>query len=113
MFHWMAIATLIFIGLGYWAARNQRTALGAYGHPVMMILSFYMLIGGAINEAFARIGMLRDAALAGSPWAHHYLQTRLLGMSQSSALLLALVMLIWAAVRVARSRARFRLAPAK
>ena len=106
MFHWMAIATLVMIGLGVWAARHQRTALGAYGHPIMMILSFYMLVGGALNEAFSRIGSLRAAAMAGSPWAHNIAQTRLLGMAQGTAMLVALIMIIGFAVGVARTRYR-------
>ncbi len=116
MFHWMAIATLLFIGLGVWAARNQRAWLGAYGHPVMMVLSFYMLAGGAVNEAFSRIGALREAAMAGSPWAHTIAQTRMLGMAQGSTMLLAFVMMVWLVAGVARTRARRRrmhLAPAE
>lgn len=108
MFHWMAVATLLFLGLGVWAARNQRGRLGAYGHPVMMVLSFYMLIGGAVNEAFSRIGPLRAAALAGSPWAHNIAQTRMLGMAQGSAMLIAFGMIVWFAAGVARSRARLK-----
>ncbi len=108
MFHWMAIATLAFLGLGVWAARNQRTWLGAYGHPVMMVLSFYMLVGGAVNEAFSRIHALNAAALAGSPWAHNISQTRLVGMSQGLAMLMALVMIVWVSVNVARKRSRLK-----
>ena len=116
MFHWMAIATLLFVGLGVWAARNQRTWLGAYGHPVMMILSFYLLIGGAVNEAFSRIGVLRAAAMADSPWAQNIAQTRMLGMAQGSAMLLGLIMIGWFVVGVARRRSlqkRLQLAPAE
>ena len=113
MFHWMAVATLIMLALGVWAARNQRTALGAYGHPTMMVLSFYMLIGGGLNEVFSRIGVLRAAAMAGSPGAHNIAQTTLLISCQSLAMLGTLVMIIWFAVRVARTRnRRIELAPA-
>ena len=106
MFHWMAIATLAMVGLGVWAARHQRTALGAYGHPIMMVLSFYMLVGGAINEAFSRIDPLRAAAFAGSPWAHNISQTRMAAAAQGTAMLVTLVMIIWFAIKVARSRTR-------
>ena len=113
MFHWGAIATLLFLGLGVWAA---RTRLGAYGHPVMMILSFYLLIGGAVNEAFARVGVLRNAALAGSPGARTLMKTALLGMTQGAVMLVAFGMMLWFVIRVARGRARSQrmlLAPAE
>ncbi|MBX7198295.1 MAG: DUF2306 domain-containing protein [Rhodospirillaceae bacterium] len=116
MFHWMAIVTLLFVGLGVWAARNQRARVGAYGHPVMMILSFYLLIGGAVNEAFSRIGGLRNAAMAGSPWATNIAQTKMLGMAQGAAMMVALAMIVWFVGGVARKRSRLKrmqLAPAE
>lgn len=116
IFHWMAIATLLFIGLGVWAAQDQRTALGAYSHPIMMVLSFYMLIGGAVNEAFSRIGVLRSAAMAGSPWATNIAQTKMLGMAQGSTMLIAFAMIVWFAAGVARKRSRqkrMQMAPAE
>jgi uncharacterized membrane protein len=111
MFHWMAVATLVMIGLGVWAARHQGRVLGAYSHPIMMILSFYMLVGGGINEAFSRIDALRAMAFGGSPAAHNIAQTRMAGAAQGMAMLIALVMIIWSAISVARRRGRRR-APA-
>lgn len=59
VFHWIAVATLVFVLVGRYAASHQDRALGAYAHPIAMILSYYMLVGGAINEAFARVDVLR------------------------------------------------------
>ena len=105
-FHWMSIATLAMVALGVWAAQHQRRALGAYAHPLLMIGSYYMLIGGALNEAFARIGALRAAAMAGSPWAHAVLETRLLNQTQGITMLIFLGLIAWFMVKVARSRSR-------
>ena len=105
-FHWMALAALLMVGLGVRAARHQRRALGAYAHPALMIGSYYVLIGGAINEAFARIGALRAAAMAGSPGAQALIETRMVGMVQGTAMMIFAAMILWFMVKVARSRGR-------
>jgi len=68
-FHWLAVLTLALVVLGRFAASRQRRAFFAYAHPVCMILSYWFLVGGAINEAFDRIDWVRRAALAVSPGA--------------------------------------------
>lgn len=63
LFHWFTVFALFFTLLGYWAASRQGRGLWAYTHPVAMTLSYYLLIGGLINEMFARVSALRPYAV--------------------------------------------------
>lgn len=105
-FHWMSIATLAMVSFAIWAAPRQRSSLGAYGHPMAMIASYYMLLGATINEAFARVEPLRAYAIATTPGAHNVLQSRLLGMTQGVGMLIMIFVAAYFAVKVARSRRR-------
>ncbi len=105
-FHWMSIATLAMVAFAIWAAPRQRSRLGAYGHPMAMIGSYYMLLGATINEAFARIAPLRAYAIATTPGAQNVLQSRLLGMAQGAGMLVMIVVAVYFTVRIARSRRR-------
>jgi uncharacterized membrane protein len=69
MAHWLAVITLAVLLLGRLAASRQRVAFFAYGHPICMIVTYWFLVGGAINEAFVRVDWLKRAALAISPAA--------------------------------------------
>jgi uncharacterized membrane protein len=60
--HWLAIGGLVVLAAG-WLAVRIKPAGWRYVHLVAMLLSAYNLFGGAVNEAFLRIGPLR--ALAG------------------------------------------------
>jgi uncharacterized membrane protein len=59
LFHWFTVFALLFVLLGYFAASRQSRGFWAYAHPVCMTLSYYLLIGGLINELFARVNVLR------------------------------------------------------
>jgi uncharacterized membrane protein len=59
LFHWFTVFALFFTLLGYFAASRQGRGFWAYTHPVAMTLSYYLLIGGLINELFARVNLLR------------------------------------------------------
>jgi uncharacterized membrane protein len=67
--HWLAVITLAVLLLGRLAASRQRVAFFAYAHPICMIVTYWFLVGGAINEAFVRVAWVRRAALAISPAA--------------------------------------------
>jgi uncharacterized membrane protein len=67
--HWLAVITLAALLLGRLAASRQRVAFFAYAHPICMIVTYWMLVGGAINEAFVRVGWLQRVAQAISPAA--------------------------------------------
>ena len=59
IFHGMAIVTLAFVLLGVFAARRQARRGWALTHVTCMVVSYYMLVGGAVNEAFLRIPLLQ------------------------------------------------------
>lgn len=63
LFHWFTVFALLFTLLGYYAASRQSRGFWAYTHPVAMTLSYYLLIGGLINEMFARVNILRPHAV--------------------------------------------------
>lgn len=63
LFHWFTVFALFFTLLGYYAASRQGHGFWAYTHPVAMTLSYYLLIGGLINEMFARVNILRPHAV--------------------------------------------------
>ena len=105
-FHWMSIATLVMVAFAIWAAPRQRSRLGAYGHPMAMIGSYYMLLGATINEAFARIEPLRAYAIATTPGAQTVLQSNLLRMTQGAGMLVMILVAVNFLARVARMRRR-------
>jgi uncharacterized membrane protein len=57
-FHWLALATLAIVVIGYLAAARQARAPFAYLHPISMVVSYYLLVAGAVNEVYARIDSL-------------------------------------------------------
>jgi uncharacterized membrane protein len=65
--HWLAIITLIVILLGYFALRIKKSGSWLTIHLVCMVTSYYLLIGGAINETFLRVASLRPLIVSGSP----------------------------------------------
>ena len=103
IFHGVAAATLVVLVVGFVAASRQKVTAGAYLHPLGMIASYYSLVGGAINEAFARIDVLRSAALSSSPGAG-LLHTRLVGTTHSVNMLVFLVLLMVFLAQVTRYR---------
>jgi uncharacterized membrane protein len=103
IFHGVAAATLVMLVVGFVAASRQKVAAWAYLHPLGMIASYYSLVGGAINEAFARIDVLRSAALSSSPGAG-LLHTRLVGTTHSVNMLVFFTLLMGFLAQVARHR---------
>ena len=108
LFHWEAVFTLFFLGLGWFAATRQRRAAFAYLHPVSMLVTYYMLIGGLVNEALVRVSVVRDFALAHAHGARNPAQTPLAGMIQGSVMLAFIVLLVVFIVQVALSRRKMR-----
>ena len=105
LFHYENIATLVFLLLGFAAAPRQKNAFFAYAHPLSMLFTYYMLIGGLINELFVRVAFLRALAMAQLPaGARNPAQSPLAGMIQMAALLWFLGALVWFIVKVARHR---------
>ena len=104
LFHWESVFTLFFLVLGFAAASRQRRALFAYLHPVSMLITYYMLIGGLVNEVFVRVPFLRALALSGH--TGNPVRTPLAGMVQGSVMMIFLVMLVWFIAKVALYRRR-------
>jgi uncharacterized membrane protein len=58
--HWLAIAALVITAAGLAAAHFKIPRSGwTHLHLTCMVASFYLLIGGAVNEAFLRVNFLR------------------------------------------------------
>jgi uncharacterized membrane protein len=58
--HWLAIATICLAGVAYAFAHFKRPRnLWMRGHISSMVLTYYVLIGGGVNEVFLRIDILR------------------------------------------------------
>lgn len=64
--HYLAIACLVVIIPGIIAARRKHKAWLKV-HIICMILSYYLLIGGAINETFLHIPSLRPYIIDNHP----------------------------------------------
>ncbi|MBX9900444.1 MAG: hypothetical protein K2Y28_06625 [Burkholderiaceae bacterium] len=58
MFHWMAIITLLSLFIAFAAVRWKWSKAWLRIHLSAILLSYYMLWGGAINEAFLRVESL-------------------------------------------------------
>jgi uncharacterized membrane protein len=94
VFHWMAVATLVVVGVGRMAASRQAIGRWAYVHPAAMILSYYSVVGGALNEAFVRIDGFRELG-----WP-------VLGIAQAVLAVIFLVLLAFVLGHVAGRRSR-------
>jgi uncharacterized membrane protein len=58
--HWLAVVALIITAAGIAAAHFKIPRAGwVHIHLTCMVASFYLLIGGAVNEAFLRVSFLR------------------------------------------------------
>jgi uncharacterized membrane protein len=58
--HWLAVVALIITAAGVAAAHFKIPRAGwMHVHLTCMVASFYLLIGGAVNEAFLRMSFLR------------------------------------------------------
>jgi uncharacterized membrane protein len=106
LFHWESVFTLAFLLLGFHAASRQRRAVWAYAHPISMLITYYMLIGGLVNEVFVRVPFVRDLALAGH--GGNPARTPLAGAAQGAAMLAFLAMLVYFIVKVALYRRTVR-----
>ena len=65
--HWLALAALAIIIPGYYISRLKNKSCALKVHIIAMVLGYYLLIGGAINEAFLHIPYLSQFFLAENP----------------------------------------------
>jgi uncharacterized membrane protein len=100
LFHWFAVWTLGFLAIGWYAGGRQDRMVWAYLHPIMMVLSYYMLLAGGINELFVRVDIFRELAIASAGGSQQFGQSPLIGMVHTGWMAFILLMLIWFSVRV-------------
>ena len=112
LFHWESVFTLSALLLGWFAATRQRHAVWAYLHPALMLTTYYMLMGGLVNEVLVRVPAVRAFAQSQAPAVRNVAQTPLAGMVQGSVMLIYVVLLILFMFEVARHRKRARNAAA-
>jgi uncharacterized membrane protein len=103
-FHWLAVIALALVLFGRVAASRQRQAFFAYAHPISMILSYWLLLGAAINQAFDRVDWVRRMALAVSPGARSIAGYKLLYVAYYVNDAVILAVLAVAVVQVRRFR---------
>jgi uncharacterized membrane protein len=103
--HWDALATLALLAIGWSSARYKWPRRGwIYLHLTTMLLSYYMLIGGGVNEVFLRVDVLHRMVGA------NFFATKVIGETQA-LVMLAFVVLIPSfviATVVGRQRRRAR-----
>jgi len=107
LFHYESVFTLVLVALAFLTASRQRLAFPAYAHPIAMVMSYYMLVAGLINELVVRVLPLRhiaEAQLAGA--AMNVAQSPLARAIQMTNRLVFLLVLAWFIVKVALSRRR-------
>jgi uncharacterized membrane protein len=100
--HYLAIGCLVLIAIGWGAGRLIRRHGGwRYVHLSAMILSYYVLIGGGVNEVFLRVEALRPILTREGP--------QLVGMTHGVVMLVFLILLLgWNAAEITRMVLRRR-----
>jgi hypothetical protein len=59
--HWLAVITIVLAVFAYLFAHFGWPAkLWLRGHLTCTVLTYYLLVGGGVNEAFLRINVLRQ-----------------------------------------------------
>jgi uncharacterized membrane protein len=106
IFHWESVATLGFLLLAVFAAPRQARAPWAYLHPASMLATYYMLVGGLINELFVRLTPLRNFATSQLHGHGNPAQSPVVGITQMLAMLGFCVLLAWFMTKVALWRRR-------
>jgi uncharacterized membrane protein len=100
--HVLAIVTLILIAAGWGSARLiRRHAVWKHVHLSSMILSYYLLIGGGVNEVFLRVHAMRDLVSREGG--------QIIGLTHGVAMLVFLILLLgWNAAEIVRTLLRRR-----
>jgi uncharacterized membrane protein len=61
--HWFAVAALMAVTLGFLCAGFRRPRVyWLNAHLTCMVASYYILIGGGVNEVFLRVSVFHDMA---------------------------------------------------
>jgi len=75
--HYLGIAALISVTIGWVAGKFKTSNRWLKVHIIFMTISFYLLVGGAINELFLHVPALRPLIINNDP---------ILGMTHSVAM---------------------------
>jgi dienelactone hydrolase/uncharacterized membrane protein len=101
--HWFAVAALIAITIGFICIRLRRPRpYWLNVHLTCMVASYYMLIGGVVNEVYLRVGVLHAMA-------PDVLHSPLVGMTHLAVMAAFAILLIYFNIRYGRSRALMHL----
>jgi len=109
LLHYETVFTLAVLLLALFTARRQRQAFSAYAHPASMLLAYYMVVGGFINELFVRVAPLRgiaEAQLEGR--AANVAQAPIARATHFGAFVAFVLLLVWFMVAVWLRRRRGR-----
>lgn len=87
--HSLAVVALAFLIPGYFVLRIKNFRAGIFVHIFCFVISYYLLIGGAVNEAFLRIPSLQKYDV-GSP---------VNGMTHFAAMIYFIILLIFYLVK--------------
>ena len=100
--HVLAIVTLVVLAIGWAAARTHwPRPLWKHIHLSSMILSYYLLIGGGVNEVFLRIDAMRELVSREGG--------QIIGLTHSVTLLVFLILLLgWNVAEIVRTLLRRR-----
>jgi uncharacterized membrane protein len=98
--HWFAVAALTAISVGFVCVRLRcPRAYWRNVHLTCMVASYYMLIGGGVNEVFLRVGVLHAMA----PDVEH---SPLVGMTHFANMAIFAILIAYFNVRHWTRRAR-------
>jgi uncharacterized membrane protein len=96
--HWFGIAALAAVAIGLLCVGLRRPkTFWINGHLTGMVASYYILIGGAVNEAFLRIDILRAMA-------PDVLNSPLVGMTHFAVMAAFAILVAYFNVRYRRRR---------
>lgn len=102
MAHWFAVIAIVFAGAGFALGRwHGKGGAWKYGHIVGMVGSYYVLVGGGVNEVFLRVNTLRPIFRT---------RPQVVGAVHGLVMLgfLALILIFWAATAISGVRLRRR-----
>jgi uncharacterized membrane protein len=98
--HWLAIATIAFAALAYTFAHFKRPrSLWLRCHIICTVMTYYLLIGGGVNEVFLRVDIVRRVSGGVGSLMNGLVHLILMGLT--------LIVLIWFNVKFSGERARF------
>ncbi|HTW36734.1 MAG TPA: hypothetical protein VMD53_19105 [Rhizomicrobium sp.] len=108
VFHWLAVVALALALVGRYAASHQNRAVWAYIHPISMVLSYYVVVGGLINEIFGRVAFFRAMAIKSAAGAVHRANAPIVQTVQIWAIAATIVLIVYFLAKVARYRSAAR-----